>query len=62
MPEIKETTYLKDLWNEEHALELGGDQDALALDQQISGERAMRVLGWRPQAPSVMEEMKRGLY
>ncbi len=24
MPEIKETTYLKDLWNEQHASELGG--------------------------------------
>jgi rhamnulose-1-phosphate aldolase/alcohol dehydrogenase len=29
MPEIKETTYLKDLWNEQHARELGGDQLAL---------------------------------
>lgn len=29
MPEIKETTYLKDLWNEQHARELGKDQLAL---------------------------------
>src|SRR5262249_43946346 len=29
MPEIKETTYLKDLWNEEHARQLGGNQLAL---------------------------------
>jgi rhamnose utilization protein RhaD (predicted bifunctional aldolase and dehydrogenase)/NAD(P)-dependent dehydrogenase (short-subunit alcohol dehydrogenase family) len=29
MSEIKETTYLKDLWNEQHARELGGDQLAL---------------------------------
>ena len=29
MPEIKETTYLKDLWNEEHARRLGGNQLAL---------------------------------
>src|SRR5580700_4759327 len=26
MPEIKETTHLKDLWNEEHAHELGANQ------------------------------------
>ena len=29
MPEIKETTHLKDLWNEEHARKLAGDQLAL---------------------------------
>ena len=29
MPEIKETTYLKDLWNEHYAGELGGNQLAL---------------------------------
>ena len=29
MPEIKETTDLKDLWNEEHARQLGGSQLAL---------------------------------
>jgi len=29
MPEIKETTYLKDLWNEPHARELGDNQLAL---------------------------------
>jgi rhamnulose-1-phosphate aldolase/alcohol dehydrogenase len=29
MPEIKETTYLKDLWNEQHTRELGNDQLAL---------------------------------
>ena len=29
MPEIKETTYLKDLWSEEKAAELAGDQLAL---------------------------------
>src|SRR5256886_4662118 len=29
MPEIKETTYLKDLWSDEHALALAGDQLAL---------------------------------
>jgi nucleoside-diphosphate-sugar epimerase len=34
----------------------------LALDQQISGERAMRVLGWRPHGPSVLEELASGSY
>src|SRR6516162_5541855 len=29
MPDIKETTYLKDLWNEDHARQLGGNQLAL---------------------------------
>jgi rhamnose utilization protein RhaD (predicted bifunctional aldolase and dehydrogenase)/NAD(P)-dependent dehydrogenase (short-subunit alcohol dehydrogenase family) len=29
MPEIKETAYLKDLWNEQHARELGGNELAL---------------------------------
>src|ERR1700739_1892740 len=29
MPEIKETTHLKDLWNEDHARQLGGSELAL---------------------------------
>src|SRR3954467_1521416 len=29
MPEIKETTHLKDLWNEEHARQFGDNQLAL---------------------------------
>jgi len=29
MPDIKETTYLKDLWNEDHARQLGGNQLSL---------------------------------
>jgi nucleoside-diphosphate-sugar epimerase len=36
---------------------MGPIADALVLDQQISGERARRVLGWRPQAPTVLEEL-----
>ncbi|HEX6912034.1 MAG TPA: NAD-dependent epimerase/dehydratase family protein [Longimicrobium sp.] len=36
---------------------LGVYADALALDQQVSAERA-RVLGWRPSRPSVLEEMR----
>jgi len=37
---------------------MGPLADALALDQQISGERAMRVLGWRRHAPGVIEELQ----
>jgi len=46
---------------EEARKTMGPFADALALDQQISGERAQRVLGWRPQARSVLEELARGL-
>jgi nucleoside-diphosphate-sugar epimerase len=42
---------------EEARRSMGPFADALALDQQISGERAMRVLGWRPHAPSVLEDL-----
>ena len=47
---------------EEARKSMGPFADALALDQQISGERAQLVLGWRPEAPSVLEELARGLY
>lgn len=36
---------------------MGPVADALALDQQISGERAKRLLGWRPHRPGVLEEI-----
>lgn len=42
---------------EEARQSMGPFADALALDQQISGERAMRVLGWRPHAPTVLDEL-----
>jgi nucleoside-diphosphate-sugar epimerase len=42
---------------EEARKTMGPLADALALDQQISGERAMRLLGWRPQAPGVIEDL-----
>jgi nucleoside-diphosphate-sugar epimerase len=38
---------------------LGPYADALALDQQVSSERA-RALGWRPSRPSVLEELGGG--
>jgi nucleoside-diphosphate-sugar epimerase len=43
---------------EEARKAMGSLADALALDQQISGERATRVLGWRPQAASLIEELR----
>lgn len=36
---------------------LGVYADALALDQQVSAERA-RALGWRPSRPSVLDELR----
>jgi len=47
---------------EEARQTMGPFADALALDQQISGARARRVLGWRPQAPAVLTELASGLY
>jgi len=42
---------------EEARTEMGALADALALDQQISGARAERLLGWRPRAPGVLEDL-----
>ncbi|MGH9593164.1 MAG: NAD-dependent epimerase/dehydratase family protein, partial [Bryobacteraceae bacterium] len=41
---------------------LGAFADALAMDQRISGEKAERELGWSPQDPSVLDELKTGSY
>jgi nucleoside-diphosphate-sugar epimerase len=41
---------------------LGGFGAALLLDQQATGERARRVLGWKPSRPSVLEEIANGGY
>ena len=41
---------------------LGPLADALALDEQASGERARRLLGWTPRGPSLWEELDRGSY
>jgi nucleoside-diphosphate-sugar epimerase len=40
---------------------LGTYADALALDQQVSAERA-RGLGWKPSHPSVLDELRTGSY
>jgi hypothetical protein len=42
--------------------ELGVLADALALDQDISGERARRTLGWTPTRFGVAEEVEHGSY
>jgi nucleoside-diphosphate-sugar epimerase len=47
---------------EEARARLGPFADALALDQQFSGERARAVLGWDPRRPSLMEELRDGSY
>jgi nucleoside-diphosphate-sugar epimerase len=47
---------------EEARAELGEYADALALDQQASGERARRTLGWRPHRPGPIEDLERGSY
>lgn len=47
---------------EQARVELGVLADALALDQDISGDRARRTLGWSPQRFGVAEEVQHGSY
>lgn len=48
-------------WSIEQARErLGAYADALVLDQQVSGTKAERLLGWKPKAPSLLEELSQG--
>ena len=50
-------------WPTEEARKtLGPYADALALDQQISSERARTLLGWTPQSASMLEDLERGSY
>lgn len=50
-------------WQVEEARQtMGPYADALVLDQQISGTKAMRLFGWTPQAPSLFEELEKGSY
>jgi nucleoside-diphosphate-sugar epimerase len=50
-------------WTLEDARQvLGPLADALALDLQVSGARAHRLLGWAPHAPSVLDELVHGSY
>lgn len=41
---------------------LGPFADALALDQQVSGEKARKELGWSPRAKSPLDDLKTGSY
>jgi nucleoside-diphosphate-sugar epimerase len=41
---------------------MGAFADALALDQQVSGEKAKKELGWSPRAGSVLDDLKTGSY
>src|SRR5271165_1525738 len=36
--------------------------DALVLDQQVSGDKAKRELGWKPHGASALEELRYGFY
>lgn len=41
---------------------LGGFADALALDQQVSSEKASKVLGWQPRKDGILDDLRRGSY
>ncbi len=41
---------------------MGAFADALVLDQQVSGKKAEKELGWSPRAASVLEDLKTGSY
>ncbi|RPJ60701.1 MAG: NAD-dependent epimerase/dehydratase family protein [Acidobacteria bacterium] len=47
---------------DEARMELGQHADALALDQQASGTRARKILGWHPHGPDPLEDLERGSY
>ncbi|MBH8556004.1 hypothetical protein I8751_27415 [Nostocaceae cyanobacterium CENA357] len=47
---------------EEAHIVMGTFADALALDQQVSGAKARKVLGWQPQAISLLDDLKEGSY
>jgi nucleoside-diphosphate-sugar epimerase len=47
---------------EEARQAMGAFADALVLDQQVSGKKAEKELGWSPRAASVLEDLKTGSY
>ena len=47
---------------EEARKSMHGFADALALDQQVSGEKAKKELRWSPRAASVLDDLKTGSY
>jgi nucleoside-diphosphate-sugar epimerase len=54
---------LTESWPLEEARKtLGAYADALTLDQQVSAEKARDMLGWRPRATGILEDLRRGSY
>lgn len=52
-----------ELWASAEAREAWGAlADALALDQQVSGDVARDLLGWHPEGPPVLDELRDGSY
>jgi nucleoside-diphosphate-sugar epimerase len=47
---------------EEARKTMGAFADALVLDQQVSGEKARKELGWTPRAATVLVDLKTGSY
>lgn len=47
---------------EQARLVMGDFAEALALDQRISSAHARAELGWKPNAPSIVEDLERGSY
>ncbi|MGD0437171.1 MAG: NAD-dependent epimerase/dehydratase family protein [Bryobacteraceae bacterium] len=41
---------------------LGAYADALALDQNVSAEKAKATLGWKPRADGILDDLRRGSY
>lgn len=47
---------------EEARKTLGAYADALVLDQQVSSEKARSLLGWKPRASDILEDLRLGSY
>lgn len=41
---------------------LGAYADALVLDQRVSSKKATSLLGWKPRAAGILEDLRRGSY
>ncbi|MBD3885011.1 SDR family oxidoreductase [Phormidium tenue FACHB-886] len=41
---------------------MGAFADALALDQEVSGDKARKLLNWQPHAISLLDDLKEGSY
>jgi len=47
---------------EEARKTLGAYADALVLDQRVSGAKATSLLGWKPRAAGILDDLRRGSY